>query len=252
MRDSEEKIYRKKCGFTNQELFKTFLGAKDVKPVIDYNYISELNIRLKKIVETLNRVVHESIKPEDINIFIEQHIDEVYNKLCQNNLLPRLNNQGRRPEIVYWSWMIGYVVTSYFLKALSIIFDTDPENIELIGSDSFDSPDNFNRTAKADIQLSNKENTYRIEVQTGLKGDNDVKKTKVDEAKNIFKEKNFSTVLIHFDLYNGQVAFIKLHEIENVNYETRQQLNSAVVFVIDSNHFKWRITEEPPKFSQIF
>ena len=61
------------------------------------------------------------------------------------------------------------------------------------------------------------------------------------------------TIAIHFDLYNGQVAFIKLDEIKDnsVNWITRQQMEGQTVFNIDQNYFIWKITEKPLKYSEI-
>ena len=58
---------------------------------------------------------------------------------------------------------------------------------------------------------------------------------------------------IHFDLYNGQVAFIKLDDIEDtdVNWITRQQMEGQTVFNIEQNYFVWKLTENPVKYSEI-
>ena len=58
---------------------------------------------------------------------------------------------------------------------------------------------------------------------------------------------------IHFDLYNGQVAFVKLDNIDddNINWITRQQMEGQTVFNIEQNYFVWKLTEEPPKFSDL-
>lgn len=37
------KEYREKLGFNNQDNVKRFLGAKDIVPTVDYNYIELLN-----------------------------------------------------------------------------------------------------------------------------------------------------------------------------------------------------------------
>ena len=93
----------------------------------------------------------------------------------------------------------------------------------------------------------------RIEVQSGFQGINDIKQHKVLEAKRIFLEKNIPTIAIHFDLFNGQVAFVRLDTIEdnNVNWITRQQMEGQTVFNIDQNYFIWKLTEQPPKISEL-
>lgn len=73
------------------------------------------------------------------------------------------------------------------------------------------------------------------------------------EAKRLFREESVSSVAIHFDLFNGQVAFIKLDEIEDsdVNWITRQQMGGQTVFNIDQNYFIWKLTEQIPKFTDL-
>ena len=58
---------------------------------------------------------------------------------------------------------------------------------------------------------------------------------------------------IHFDLYNGQVAFIKLDEIEDdsVNWINRINLNEGVVLSIEQNHFVWNLNSTPPVYQNI-
>lgn len=53
--------------------------------------------------------------------FFDKNIYTVFGKLKQNNILPKLSNQGRRPEEVYFSWMRGFVISNYFLNALGLI-----------------------------------------------------------------------------------------------------------------------------------
>ena len=172
----------------------------------------------------------------------------------KNNILPKLNNQGRRPEDVYYSWMRGYVFSNYFIKALGIIFSVDVSKIDLIGDDDLRHIETFKRSAKADLNINIDNATkIRIEMQTGFTGMNDIKRHKVLEAKKIFAELGTHTIAIHFDLYNGQVAFIRLDEIEDnsMNWIERQQMEGQKVFNIDQNYFVWKISESPIKYSEI-
>ncbi|MEK7130570.1 MAG: restriction endonuclease [Patescibacteria group bacterium] len=172
----------------------------------------------------------------------------------ESGILPILNNQGRRPEQVYFSWMRGFVVSNYFLKALGLIFSVDTSTIDLIGDDDLRSVETFKRTPKADLEIKlNGKEKIRIEMQSGFTGINDIKQHKVLEAKRVFRDDGTSTLAIHIDLYNGQVAFIKLDEIEDdsVNWITRQQMEGQTVFNIDQNYFAWKITEGPIKYEEI-
>jgi len=146
--------------------------------------------------------------------------------------------------------MRGYIISSYFLKALSIIFQTNLSNIKIIGDDDLVNINSFKRTPTADLEISIDEyNKIRIEVQSGFQGINDIKQHKVLEAKRIFLETNTPTIAIHFDLFNGQVAFVRLDTIKNndVNWITRQQMEGQTVFNIEQNYFVWKLTEQPPK-----
>ena len=179
----------------------------------------------------------------------------VFTKLKDNHIIQRLNNQGRRPEQVYFSWMRGYIISTYFLKALSKIFEVSLEDISLIGDDDLVDIESFKRTPTADLEILLKDgNKLRIEVQSGFVGVNDIKQHKVLEAKRIFQTDGISSLAIHFDLFNGQVAFIKLDTIEDdsVNWITRQQMEGQTVFNIEQNYFIWKLTETPPNIDNIF
>lgn len=131
--------YRQKLGFSNQSDIKNFLGAKDITPTVDFNYIELLNKRLYDIVDKINSVVVNEIRIDDLPAFKKEHIDRTFEIMKNSDILPILNNQGRRPEQVYFSWMRGYVISNYFLKALGLIFGVDTSKIDLIGDDDLKS-----------------------------------------------------------------------------------------------------------------
>ena len=246
--------YRQKLGFANQSDVKNFFGAKDIAPTVDFNYINRLNKRLYNIVNKINGIVVKEIKIEDVSAFKKEHIERTFKIMKKSNILPILNNQGRRPEQVYFSWMRGYVVSNYFLKALGLIFGVNTSKIDLIGDDDLRSVETFKRTPKADLEIRlNGKEKVRIEMQSGFTGTNDIKQHKVLEAKRVFHDSGIHSLAIHFDLYNGQVAFIKLDKIEDdsVNWITRQQMEGQTVFNIDQNYFVWKITECPIKYKEI-
>ena len=97
------KEYRQRLGFSNQNSVKSFFAAKDIMPTIDYNYIDLLNSRLIEIIYKINELVIDEIQIHDIDIFCKNNILTVFQKLKNNNIIPKLNNQGRRPEQVYFS-----------------------------------------------------------------------------------------------------------------------------------------------------
>jgi hypothetical protein len=249
------KEYRAKLGFTNQDSIKSFFSAKDIVPTIDFKYIDLLNNRLCEIVEKINSLVDERLKVLEVDDFCEENIRSVFEKLKKYEIISRMNNLGRRTEEVYFSWMRGYVIASYFTKAIGMIFEIDKDKIKLVGDDDMNNMDNFKKTPKADLEISmNSGELMRIEVQSGFQGVNDIKQHKVLEAKRIKRDKNTLSMVIHFDLFNGQVAFVRLDNIEddNVNWITRQQMEGQTVFNIDQNYFTWKLTELPPKFDELF
>ncbi len=249
------KKYRKELGFSNQEDVKKFFAGKDITPTVDFNYIKLLNIRLAQIITRINSLASEDIRIDNIDEFCTDNIEVVFKKLKTNDIIPRLNNQGRRPEQVYFSWMRGYIVSNYFLKALSIIFEVALKDIALIGDDDLINIESFKRTPTADLEITLKGgNKLRIEVQSGFVGVNDIKQHKVLEAKRIFEREGISSLAIHFDLFNGQVAFVGLDTIKDnsINWITRQQMEGQTVFNIDSNYFIWKLTEFPPKLDEIY
>ena len=245
------KEYRKKLGFSRQDDAEDFFGAKDIMPVVDLEYIELLNERLYHIIDKINDIVPKEIKIDDLAAFKRENIENAFTIMKENNILPRLNNQGRRREHVYYNWMRGYVFSHYFTRALGLIFSVDVSKITLIGDDDLTNIETFKRSAKADLSISS--NKMRIEIQSGFTGLNDIKKHKVVEAKKVFADSGFHTLAIHFDLYNGQVAFIKLDEIaeESMNWIKREQMEGQVVFNIDQNYFVWKIIELPPKFKDL-
>lgn len=246
--------YRQKLGFANQSDVKNFFGAKDITPTVDFGYIKLLNKRLYNIIERINTIVADEVKIDNLAIFKKEHIDRSFKIMKKNDILSALNSQGRRPEQVYFSWMRGFVISNYFLKALGLIFAVDISKINLIGDDDLKNADTFKRTPKADLEIKlNGKEKIRIEIQSGFTGINDIKQHKVLEAKRVFRDSGKHTIAIHFDLYNGQVAFLKLDEIEDnsVNWITRQQMEGQTVFNIDQNYFVWKIMEQPVKYKEI-
>lgn len=246
--------YRKKLGFTNQADAKDFFGAKDVIPPIDFDYMESLNGRLYEMVDRMNGVVNGEVKILTPSGFKKEFINRPFEIMKKNGILPRLNNLGRRPEQVYFSWMRGYVVQSYFSKAIDLIFETDLRKRVLIGDDDFKKLETFRKTPKADLELELRSSKkLRLEIQAGFTGTNDVKKHKVIEAKREFKKSGTSTIAVHFDLYDGKAAFVRLDTIDDdgTNWVHRQQMEGQVVFAIPPESFLWKMTEIPMKYEDM-
>ena len=126
-------------------------------------------------------------------------------------------------------------------------------SLRTIGDDDFTRTETFKRTPKADFALQKgKKVIARIEAQSGFQGINDVKQHKVLEAKRIMREEKIPTLVLHFDLYNGQMAAVELSSIDDddVNWITRQQMEGQTVFNIPQEKFVWFFTEPPVRLSR--
>ncbi len=247
------KEYRKLLGFSNIAQAKEFLAGKDISPNIDYDYINLLNQRINDIIRRLNDIQNPDFRRNDIDLFSQQFIFRPYTLIREGGILPRLNNQGRRPEEVLFSWLRGFVIVEYFTPAIAKIFNLDIATITRIGDDDFSSLETFKRTPRADLEINLNSKRVRIEVQSGFQGINDIKEHKVREARNNLAINQVKTICIHFDIYNGQVAFIQLDQIaeNDLNWVTRQQMEGQTVFTIDQNYFKWRLLDPLPKLSDL-
>ena len=139
-------------------------------------------------------------------------------------------------------------MAEFFTPTLAKIFHVSQTSISSIGDDDLRNVETFKRSPKADLAIVIRKRTIRVEVQTGYQGINDIKAHKVREAKRIFDDHNQPTVCIHFDVFNGQTAFVRLDTIadNDMNWVTRQQMEGQTVFSIDQNFFKWRLLDPVP------
>ncbi len=247
------RTYRNSLGFTNQQNAKAFLSGKDVPASIDYKYIDRLLARLNEILTAINHSMHESRRHENIEQFITTHVQAIYETVRETGNLPRLNNQGRRPEQVLYSWLRGYAITRFLQPAIADLFQLEHSAVHDFGDDDFRTIETFRRTPKADLRLQHNSQNVVIEVQSGFQGINDIKQHKVLEAKRIYREEGIVTLCMHFDVFNGQVAFIRLDTIdeENLSWITRQQMEGQTVFNIDQGYFGWRIMNPLPPLDSL-
>ncbi|GAA8929131.1 hypothetical protein BTM233_14410 [Helicobacter pylori] len=76
-----------------------------------------------------------------------------------------------------------------------------------------------------------------------------LKNIKVLETKRRLITDKIPTIVVHFDLFNGQVACVEISKIKDndLNWITCQQMEGQSVFNISQNFFDYRITEIPNK-----
>ena len=247
------RAYRQAIGFTNQQQAKQFLGAKDVVPDIDFQYIEDLKDRLCVIIETINQAVHVDVRHQSMTDFADEYISNVYEQVRAANIIPLLNNQGRRPEEVLFSWLRGYATSNYLKPAIARLFHIQLDQIADCGDDDFQALETFRRTPKADLQVQFNGQTILIEFQSGFSGINDIKQHKVLEAQQQLRDTSSATVCMHFDVFNGQVAFVRLDTIDDADQRwiTRQQMEGQTVFNIDQSFFAWRIMDPMPSLDEL-
>lgn len=248
---TENREFRRLLGFTNQDKVKKFFKATDFI-VVNWARVERCNERLKEIFHAVNQAVHTDIRADDIDQFCTK-VDDTYQILKDNNILPRMNNYGRAPDDVYYSWMRGYLVCEYFSKALSQIFGVEEGAISIVGDDQLTDIETFSQSPTADLEITLADSSVRIEVQSGFTGVNDIKKHKVVEAKRLLSEAGTRSYVVHFDLFNGKAALIDISSIDNasVHWENRAQMEDQQVFSIPQNAFLWDLTDAPQSYTTI-
>lgn len=221
--NNDFKGYRNLLGFNSQNAFKEFLGAKDIQPCVDFNYLNALKKRLIEIFSAINSIYCFKYNEYELECFFKNSIERVFSKIVDTHIIYKLNNQGRRPEEVCFSWMRGFLVAEFFKDFIACLFNTQKETIKFFGGDNFESIESFKRSPKADFLL---DNHLLLEVQSGFQGINDIKEHKVLEAKRRLITDKIPTIVVHFDLFNGQVACVEISQIKDndLNWITRQQM----------------------------
>jgi hypothetical protein len=236
--------WRKRLGFSSQAGCRDFLGGKTVRPEIDEAYLSALNQHLQLLMESLNGAVHPGLKLTETGLqaLLHTHGEETLATMRSNGLLPRLNNQGRRPEEVFFNWMRGYLVAQYFLPVISRLFEPLGNEVRQIGEDDFNDPSTFRRSGTADLAIlkSGVRKAY-IEVQSGFSGINDLKRHKWVEARTKLDEEGLPSFIIHFDLFNGAAALLNPldYPVDGDLWVQRQQMEGQWVLPLDPNWFLW-------------
>ena len=224
-----EQNFRKALGFTNQEKLKKYFKATDFQ-VVNWERIKELNIRLKDMSSKINDALSPEIQNDDISI-IHKKIDEAFQIIKDNDLFPHLNNQGRNPDDVYYNWMRGYIICELFIKAIAILFNVNESKIDHIGKDDLANIDTFSRSATADLQINTENETIRLEIQGGYTGINDIKRSKITEAKNNY--------------YISNPDSSKLVYTKNSRFEGVETLS------IKHEWFTWKLSDPLPDITSL-
>lgn len=250
-----KKAYRTSLGFSTQGDTKDYFKAKDVYSV-NWPLVENYNDRLVDIFEKINSVITSSYKlTADEMAAFSAKISAAYQILKETEIIQdKFHNQGRSSENVYYNWMRGYAVNVYFMKLIAALFQVDENEIEQLGKDNIEqliatrNPEVFNREAVADLQIRSKQ--IHIEVQAGFTGENDIKQSKAEDAKKRYREEHWTTFVVHFDLYNGELAVINITSLyDNLpedGWKENPRFETVFTTKIPDNCFKWYITTELP------
>lgn len=241
--NTSEQIYRNKIGFSNKEKLKSFFKGLDCY-IINENLLKKYNRRLEELFEKINNIIPSKFR----NPSIADKLNSTYKIIKDNKIVEKLTNQGRSPEHVYYNWMRGYLVCECFKKTFAHIFSIDEKELQSIGEDDLTNPKTFKRTAKADLEFTKNRQKYRLEIQSGFTGVNDIKETKINEALRRHGDSNIITFVIHLDLFNGTAAIINviLNQNDILKWDKRIAFEDSTVYSIPQSKFTWNITEDPP------
>lgn len=247
----DSKNYRSILGFTNQTTLKKHFKATDIVSV-NWDKIEKCNQRLKEIFQEINQAVNQNVRWENLSL-INNEIDNAYLVMKEHNIFPRLNNNGRYPEDVYYNWMRGYIVCKFFTPALSQMFGVRENFIKTVGHDSLSEIETFSKSPVADLELEIDDKTIRLEIQSGYTGVNDIKEHKVKEAKRAYEQEQVYSYVVHFDLFNGTMALVDITNIDDdsVHWVTRSQMEGQRVFAIPAEAFRWFIPDDIPNYPDI-
>lgn len=256
---ARKKAYRTSLGFSRQGDVKDYFKAKDIYSV-NWPLIESYNDRLVDIFRKVNSVITSDYKlNEDEFTAFSSKITSAYQILRETGIIQdKFHNQGRSSENVYYNWMRGYAVNVYFMKLIAAVFQVDENEIEQLGKDNIEQliatkkPEVFNREAVADLQISSKR--IHIEVQAGFTGQNDIKQSKTEDAKKRYSEEQWTTFVLHFDLFNGELAVINITTLfDNLpedKWEKNPLFETAVTTQIPEDCFKWPINTKLPDNSE--
>lgn len=245
----DRKAFRESLGFSSEKKTQMFLKFTDEIP-LDWKRLKACNTRVKDIFAKINKIIYPEIQV-DLDEF-NRKIDTVYKEMTKNNLFQKLTNNGRNPTDVYYSWLRGYATCEFFVKSISLIFDTSTDNIKRIGKDDFTNINVFKRTSDADLEVIIDDTLkYKLEVQSGFTGANHIKKTKIDRAKNVKRHENIESYLIHFDIFNGRAALCCTSNINTKHITWIPRFENSKVIPIADDSFKWNLEEKPKKYTEL-
>ncbi len=106
--NNDFKGYRNLLGFNSQNAFKEFLGAKDIQPCVDFNYLNALKKRLIEIFSAINSVYCFKYNEYELECFFKNSIEQVFSKIVDTHIIYKLNNQGKDLKKFVFLGCVGF------------------------------------------------------------------------------------------------------------------------------------------------
>lgn len=252
------KAYRKALGFNNSAKLKDYFKAKDII-CVNWQLIDLSNERLIETFSKINSAICDDYKMDEAEFdTFKNQMNDAYTILKDYRIIEDLlTNNGRPREAVYYNWMRGYLVALYFRKVVARIFSVEENEIEQLGEDNLQSvKDNgnyssFKKEALADLKIETL--NYHIEIQAGFTGENDIKKSKAADARRR-KAEGWATYVLHFDLYNGELAVIditNLAALADDKWIKNDRFEGVYTVKIPSEAFKWNLGDKLPNIDAL-
>ena len=252
------KAYRNALGFNNSAKLQDYFKAKDII-CVNWELIELSNERLVEIFSKINSVICEDYKMAATEFAaFKNQMNDAYAILKDYRIIEDLlTNNGRPREAVYYNWMRGYLVALYFRKVVARIFGVEENEIEQLGEDNLQSvKDNgnyssFKKEALADLKIESL--NCHIEIQAGFTGENDIKRSKAKDAR-LRKTAGWDTYILHFDLYNGELAVIditNLSAIADDKWIKNDRFEGVYTVKIPPEAFKWNLGDMLPNLDAL-
>jgi len=193
--------YAKSLGFKNQKTIKMWLTAKDII-YPNWELIEKRNERLVQIFQSINNTIQHRYLGN-----IKKDVEFAYQQIKDNGILPRMKNNGRAIEDVYYSWMQGYICEKVFVP--SICYRLGLGGLKRNGKDDLSKIETFKRSSDAD--LVDDSGKIFVDVQCGThEGPSHIKKSKVNQAAKMWESKSY---VFSVRLNYGTYCMIELGEL---------------------------------------
>lgn len=236
------KVYRARLGFQNQLAVKNFFSAKDITQKIDYTYLNSFNQRLIDMLYKLNHISSGLISEEDLKLFSEKNISNVFLSLKKQGFFEKLFSQSKKPQKIYFSWMREYIVSKFLFMFFN--FGFSPKDIDIF-ENHFLSVEEFKSLLDLSFDGIFDGNRINISLQSSFDGKNMISENKVKSASALAIENSCPSWLIHFDVFNGMAAFKRLDNVTDTCGHWVEKSGNAGkrVLEISRKNFKWKFFE---------